>query len=119
MTNSENQVIGLMIFSRDVTDFKLTQTLAEHRASQLVTAAEIARDTSSGSQDISEMLRRLVELVRDRFGFYHSSIFLLDALGQNAVLRESTGEAGEALKRMGQALVGHNLLSADHPFGIQ
>jgi GAF domain-containing protein len=104
MTNSDNQIIGLMIFSRDMTDFKLTQMLAEHRANQLLTAAEIARGTSSGSQDISEMLKRLVELVRDRFGFYHSSIFLLDALGQNAVLRESTGEAGEALKKLGHKL---------------
>jgi putative methionine-R-sulfoxide reductase with GAF domain len=39
-----------------------------------------------------------VNLIRDRFGFYHASVFLLDPLGEYAVLRESTGEAGRMMK---------------------
>lgn len=73
------------------------------RAEQLQTAAEIARDTS-GTLELDQLLNRVVNLVRDRFGFYHSSIFLIDEESQYAVVRESTGEAGEAMKRAGHKL---------------
>jgi len=73
------------------------------RAEQLQTAAEIARDTS-GTLALDQLLNRVVNLVRDRFGFYHSSIFLIDEDRHYAVVRESTGEAGEAMKRAGHKL---------------
>jgi len=73
------------------------------RAGQLETAAEIARDTS-GSLDLGVLLRRAVSMIRDRYGYYHASIFLLDESGLNAVVRESTGEAGDELKRRGHKL---------------
>ncbi len=104
LRDDAGNINGLLKIGRDITDLKSTEQLAERRASQLLTASEIARDTSSGSQNINELLRRLVDLVRSRFGFYHSSIFLLDPLGQFAVLKESTGEAGEALKQKGHKL---------------
>lgn len=99
LINEEGSVNGLLSISRDITDLKNAEQLAERRAGQLLTAAEIARETSTGSLNINETLQRLVELVRSRFGFYHSSIFLLDPLKQYAVLRESTGQAGEILKQ--------------------
>lgn len=73
------------------------------RAEQLQTAAEIARDTS-GTLALDVLLRNVVNLVRDRFGFYHSSIFLIDAEQKFAVVRESTGAAGEEMKRRGHKL---------------
>jgi GAF domain-containing protein/HAMP domain-containing protein len=69
----------------------------EIRAKQLQTTAEIARDTSA-SLDINELLRSSINLIRDRFGFYHASVFLLDQFDEFAELRESTGEAGKVLK---------------------
>jgi GAF domain-containing protein len=39
-----------------------------------------------------------VTLIRDRFGFYHAGIFLLDEAGEWAVLQEATGEAGAQMK---------------------
>ena len=69
----------------------------EVRAKQLQTTAEIARDTSA-SLDIDELLRSSINLIRDRFGFYHASVFLLDQFNEYAELRESTGEAGKVLK---------------------
>lgn len=104
LRDTDGAVNGLLTIGRDITDLKNMQQLAEYRANQLMTASEIARDTSSGSQEISDLLQRLVKLVRERFGFYHSSIFLLDKLGQNAILRESTGEAGEVMKQRGHKL---------------
>ncbi len=73
------------------------------RANQLQTAAEIARDTS-GTLALDQLLSRVVNLVRDRFGFYHSSIFLIDEERKYAVVRESTGKAGEEMKRTGHKL---------------
>ncbi len=73
------------------------------RAEQLQTAAEIARDTS-GTLELDQLLANVVNLVRDRFGFYHSSIFLLDEERKFAVVRESTGKAGEEMKRSGHKL---------------
>ncbi len=71
---------------------------AQRRAIELQTAAEIARDTTSTlSQEI--LLDRIVNLLKDRFGYYHCSIFLLDETNTYAVIQESTGEAGKLMKQ--------------------
>lgn len=73
---------------------------SQHKAVQLETAAEIARDTS-GSLNLDELLVKSVTLIRERFSFYHAAIFLLDLPGEFAVIREATGEAGSQMKRAG------------------
>ncbi|MGE5073588.1 MAG: GAF domain-containing protein, partial [Anaerolineae bacterium] len=73
------------------------------RTVQLETAAEIARDVS-GSLNLDELLAKSVGYIRERFDFYHASIFLLDPTGEYAVIRESTGEAGAQMKRLGHKL---------------
>lgn len=75
----------------------------EKSAQQLQTAAEIARDVSSDLR-VEQLLPHVVNLVKERFGFYHASIFILDPAGTDAILRESTGEAGAQMK-----LAGHKL----------
>jgi GAF domain-containing protein len=86
-----------------MTTFKQAEELSVRRAAQLRTSAEIARDTA-GTLELNELLLKSVNLVRERFGYYHSSIFLLDPVGQYAILRESTGEAGERMKSAGHRL---------------
>ena len=54
--------------------------------------------------DVDQLLAQTVELIRDRFGFYHAGIFLLDETGEWAVLREATGEAGAQMKARGHRL---------------
>ena len=73
---------------------------SQRRALQLETAAEIARDIS-GSLNLDELLIKAVTLIRDRFNYYHASIFLLDLPREFAVIREATGEAGSQMKRAG------------------
>ena len=73
------------------------------RAMQLESAAEIARDISS-SLHMDELLGNAVKMIRDRFDFYHASVFLVDSLGEYATIREATGEAGMQLKRNGYKL---------------
>jgi signal transduction histidine kinase/ActR/RegA family two-component response regulator len=76
---------------------------SRRRAGYLQTAAEIARDTT-GTLAIEELFSRTVNLIKERFGFYHASIFLIDEATQMAVVRESTGIAGEAMKLAGHSL---------------
>jgi GAF domain-containing protein/HAMP domain-containing protein len=73
---------------------------SNRKALQLETAAEIARDIS-GSLDLDELLTKAVKLIRERFNFYHASIFLMDMPHEFAVIREATGEAGAQMKRAG------------------
>jgi PAS domain S-box-containing protein len=104
LLTNDGEVFGLLSISRNVTEQIKAEQLAKHRADQLTTASEIAKDSTAGSMDVQVTLARLVELIRSRFGFYHASIFLIDTLGKNAVLRESTGEAGAQLKSAGHKL---------------
>jgi GAF domain-containing protein len=76
---------------------------SQRRAAQLETAAEIARDTSA-TLSLDDLLSRSVNLIRNRFNFYHASIFLLDDSGFNAVVRASTGEAGAEMIRTQHSL---------------
>jgi GAF domain-containing protein len=43
------------------------------------------------------VLSRAVDLIRERFNFYHAGIFLTDASNEYAVLQAATGEAGRAM----------------------
>jgi len=73
---------------------------SQHRALQLETTAEIARDISS-SLNLDELLIKAVNFIRERFDFYHAAIFLHDLPGEFAIIREATGEAGAQMKRAG------------------
>lgn len=73
---------------------------SRHRTLQLETAAEIARDISS-SLNLDELLVKAVNLIRERFDFYHAAVFLHDLQGEYTVIREATGETGVQMKRAG------------------
>ena len=93
----DGSVVGIMAIRRNITELKHAEAYAKAREDQIRTTAEITRD-SAGILDLDELLDKAVNLVRERFGFYHASVFLLDALGEYAELRESTGEAGRQMK---------------------
>jgi len=69
----------------------------QRRAQQLAAAAEIGR-AATASFDLPSILAATVNLIRERFGFYHASIFIIDPGSAMAEVRESTGEAGQELK---------------------
>jgi len=71
---------------------------SQHRTVQLETAAEIARDIS-GSLNLDELLVKAVNFIRERFDFYHASVFLHDLQGEFTVIREATGDTGTQMKR--------------------
>lgn len=92
-TTVANQVAGV------INNVRLLEE-SNKRALQLETAAEIARDIS-GSLNLDELLIKAVNLIHERFDFYHAAVFLQDLPGEFALIREATGEAGTQLKRTG------------------
>lgn len=68
----------------------------ERRSIQIQAAAEVAHDTTA-VRNLDQVLNRAVNLIRDRFGFYHAGIFLIDEKREYAVLRAATGEAGRQM----------------------
>ncbi len=77
---------------------------AQRRALELETAAEIARDTNSTlAQDA--LLKRIVNLMVERFDFYHTALFLLNPEGTVAHIQEASGQAAEKILAKGQKIL--------------
>lgn len=68
----------------------------EQRTIHLQTATEIARDATT-TQNLDELLTNAVELIRQRFEFYHTAIYLIDERQNSAILMAATGKAGQQL----------------------
>lgn len=83
----------------------------ERRSKQLQIAAEVAREATA-VHDLNELLHRSVNLIHDRFGYYHVAIYLLDEQGENAVLVAATGEAGQIMLARGHRLRIEDMSSA-------
>jgi GAF domain-containing protein len=83
----------------------------ERRSVQLEAAAQVAREAAA-IREIDELLDHTVRLISDRFGFYHAGIFLLDDLGEYAVLRAASSMGGQRMLerrhslRLGSGIVG-------------
>jgi len=89
-----------------------TRQLAEQndalqlRSRQLQTVADVARNIVSTRQ-VDSLLTLVTRLVSERFGFYHSGIFLLDERGEYAVLRAASSPGGiRMLERQHKLRVG-------------
>jgi GAF domain-containing protein/DNA-binding response OmpR family regulator len=72
---------------------------AQHRAWQLQTAAEISQGATA-SLELDVLLSDSVELIKKRFDFYHTSIFLVDKYQRYAEVRASTGAIGQKMLAM-------------------
>jgi GAF domain-containing protein len=92
---------------------------ANRLLTQLRASAEVAQLAAAAGTS-SELMPRIANYIRDRFGFYHVQIFLTDAERRYANLVASTGEAGELMLRRGyrvaftsQGAVGRALQSGE------
>ena len=62
----------------------------------LAASAEIGRLVTS-TLDLDTLFSRTVNLINERFGFYHVAIFNIEETGFNAILKSATGLAGEEM----------------------
>jgi len=75
----------------------------QKRSTQLEAAAQVAREAAA-IRNIDQLLDDTVHLVSDQFGFYHTGIFLLDEVGEYAVLRSASSEGGQRMLAQGHRL---------------
>lgn len=80
-----------------------TRTMLKRRALQLEAASQVSQKVTA-ILEVDELLSQVVNLIRDKFGYYHVHIFLVDGHSNEIVLREGTGKAGQILKAQGLRL---------------
>jgi GAF domain-containing protein/HAMP domain-containing protein len=73
------------------------------RTEQLRATIEVGQVASS-ILDPTILISKVVNLITERFGYYYAAIFLADASGRWAELKDATGEAGTTLKAQGHRL---------------
>jgi len=89
--------IGTSMFLRYVNiSYRRTLTNSDRIRELLQATAEIGQ-ISSKLLDLSDLFPRTVNLIRDRLGYYHVQIFLVDDRRENANLVASTGSIGREL----------------------
>src|SRR5690606_37140326 len=67
---------------------------SQRRTRLLEATAEIGQ-VATAMLDLNELFSRSVEMIKDRFGFYHVQVFMVN--GDQAELVASTGEVGQRL----------------------
>lgn len=82
----------------DVTERKVAEESIRRRNEYLAASSEIGKIITS-TLDLNTIFARTVNLINERFSFYHASIFIVEETGFNAALRESTGAAGAEMKK--------------------
>jgi GAF domain-containing protein len=89
-------------FNRMVSRLEALQTTLElqvvERTRQLAAINEVARAASS-SLDPDELIKKVVDLFSEQFGYYYAAIYLLDPSEKWAELKYATGEAGKVLRQ--------------------
>ncbi len=75
----------------------------KHRSTLLQTAAEVSKSAIT-ILDLEDLMSRAVNLIQERFGFYYVGIFMVDPVGEYAVLRAGTGKAGRQMLDAGHRL---------------
>ncbi len=73
------------------------------KAEQLRSASYIARQTAE-ILDLESILKNVVNLITDQFGFYHTGIFLLNESGDEAILQTTSSEGGQRMIEQGYSL---------------
>ncbi|MBN1811478.1 MAG: GAF domain-containing protein [Anaerolineae bacterium] len=75
----------------------------ERRARYQEATTVVARDVAS-VLDVEKLLSRVVRLVSEQLGFYHTGVFLLDSTGEWAELRAASSEGGRRMLLRGYRL---------------
>ncbi len=90
------------------------------RTSNLLAAGTVVGQAAGEYNQMEPMMKRIVDIVRDRLGYYHVQIFLTDDNSSAARLVASTGDAGQYLLNQraslplnGSSLVGRTILAGE------
>jgi GAF domain-containing protein len=84
-------------------DLELANRRNEKRAKQFEAIAQVARATTT-NEDLGTLLPRLVSLVSEQFGYYHTGVFLIDENREYAILNATNSEGGKRMLQRGHKL---------------
>jgi len=100
-----NQMIDkLEAFQTGLEKLAEERTIAlEIKSTQLKTAALVAREAAA-LLDPDILLSEVSRLISVKFGFYHVGIFLIDDIGEFAVLRAASSDGGKRMLERGHRL---------------
>ena len=70
--------------SRNITEHKLAEKSINVQTTRLQIATELAQ-AGSATLDLGKLLSQVVNLIKDRLGYYHVAVYLLDQPGVQAV----------------------------------
>jgi len=73
------------------------------KTDQLRAAAYIARQAAE-LNDLDTLLKTIVNLITDQFGYYHAGIFLMNESGSEVVLVSASSEGGKRMVQKGHSL---------------
>jgi GAF domain-containing protein/HAMP domain-containing protein len=89
-------------------DLEMARLQSDKRANQLVAVGEISKFVNT-EQKMEVLLALITRLVSERFGFYHTGIFLIDETKQFAILQAANSDGGQLMLRRGHKLrIGEN-----------
>jgi GAF domain-containing protein len=74
-----------------------------HRTAQLEASALVMREATA-IRDVNQLFDVTVHLISERFGFYHTGIFILDDQDEYMVLRAASSEDGQRMLSQGHRL---------------
>ncbi|HEY6073700.1 MAG TPA: GAF domain-containing protein, partial [Anaerolineales bacterium] len=94
---------GFLAVHHDITDTKQAEEALQRRNTYLAASADISRLVTS-TLDLQTIFSRTVNLVSERFGYYHAAIFITDETHSFARLEEATGEPGAVMKAQAHRL---------------
>jgi len=73
------------------------------KVGQLQTIAQVSQSIT-GIQELNELLSAVTELISKSFEIYHTGIFLIDEIGENAVLKAANSMGGKKMLARGHSL---------------
>lgn len=77
-------------------ELEIANKRIQSRASQFEALAQVTQ-TITSIRDLQELLPIVAKVISEKFGFYHVGIFLLDEVGQYAILSAANSEGGKRM----------------------
>lgn len=98
--DADGNIVGVIVFALDITERRrLEQSLKEllaRRGRQVQASTEISQEIAAAPA-LDELYRRVVSLVKERFGYYHAQLFLLDSKRERLATVAGYGDVGRQL----------------------
>jgi len=93
LRDDEGHIILHSGTTQDITERKQAEKILAKTAVELETVSHVGT-VASTILDTQQLLQRVVDLTRSRFGLYHAHIYLLNEAGDTLQVAAGTGEAG-------------------------